>query len=208
MQESPARARGAGSAQQPRPRACRISELPADGIPGKEKNLLVPTCDPVRHMQLSAVQMAWPRCLIVAGVVIFINVDIIIYIYLCSIHAMPSCSCAFAPGTRYEFGSTSMAMLMKLWEGLSLTSLCRHICVSNGRAATALGQKLGGMRGVRSVSGIQLVSSFFTEVKIQPQSGSCVSVCLWKCAGRGTRTRAEKSDFCMLSVVLGTAQTS
>lgn len=82
MQESPAHARGAGSAQQPRPRACRISELPADGIPGKEKNLLVPTCDPVRHVQLSAVQMAWPRCLIVAGVVIFINVDIIIYIFM------------------------------------------------------------------------------------------------------------------------------
>lgn len=29
---------------------------------------------------------------------------------------MPSCSCAFAPGTHYKFGSTSMAMLMKLCE--------------------------------------------------------------------------------------------
>lgn len=61
---------------------------------------------------------------------------------------------------------------------------------------------------MRRPCGIQLVSHFFTEVKIQPQSGSCVSVCLRKGAGKGTRTRAEKPDFCMLFVVLGTAQTS
>lgn len=42
----------------------------------------MPACDPVRHVQLSAMRMAWLRCLIVAGVVSFISIDIIMYIFM------------------------------------------------------------------------------------------------------------------------------
>jgi len=74
--------------------------------------------------QLAAMYLTWATCVLLARMESLGNINI----PSCPIPAMPSCSCAFTPGTQYRFGSASMAMLMRWWEGWSSRSLWRHGC--------------------------------------------------------------------------------